>query len=181
MPTVAEDPSAPIAAVSLSYQDGAATLAYATFGQRLLACLLDSLIVAAMQIPVLTIGGLISSSLEAGGTNKEAAEAAVGFAMLSFFVLSGGAYYALLEASRWQATLGKRAMGIEVVDIGGGRATLLQTSVRFVLRLVSGAIFGLGFLLAMVTSRRQTLHDLCANCVVVKATRQSAAGALTGG
>ncbi len=49
----------------------------------------------------------------------------------------------MLESSRWQATLGKRAVGIVVADIEGGNAAFVKTTVRFFLRIVSALPLGL--------------------------------------
>jgi uncharacterized RDD family membrane protein YckC len=164
------NPADPDPAIPLAYATPAAPVVYATFGQRLLAWVIDSAVLGVIQLIALSAVGGGGTLLGKTGMASDTADAVTGWAMLGMFLLSGWAYYALMEASRWQATLGKRAVGIEVADIEGGYATWVQTSVRFVLKFVSAAIFGMGYPLCLLTRRHQTLHDIGANCVVVKAT-----------
>jgi len=76
-------------------------------------------------------------------------------------------YFALLESSPYQATLGKMALGIKVVDIEGGRISFGRATGRFFGKYLSGMIFYIGFLLAAFSRRRQALHDMLANTLVV--------------
>jgi uncharacterized RDD family membrane protein YckC/Tfp pilus assembly major pilin PilA len=76
-------------------------------------------------------------------------------------------YYALMESSDLQATLGKRAVGIKVTDIEGNRVSFARATGRLVGHVLSGIILGIGFALAVFTSRRQTLHDMFAGTLVV--------------
>ena len=156
-------------ALPLPYASGV-TVVYATFGQRLMAWVIDSLVLGVGQIVTVMIGGATATLLGKAGVDSDTADSVGGWLMLALFLLSGWAYYAIFESSRWQATLGKCAVGIEVADIEGGYATLLQTTVRFVLRFVSAFILGFGFLLCLLTRRHQTLHDIGANTVVIRST-----------
>lgn len=76
-------------------------------------------------------------------------------------------YCALLESSKWQATLGKRAVGIIVTDIYGGRVSFARASSRYFASLVSAMILMIGYLIQPLTERRQTLHDIIARTVVL--------------
>ena len=78
-----------------------------------------------------------------------------------------GAYWSLLESSRWQATVGKKVMGVVVTDERGHRAPLSQTFVRYVGRLLCELTFGIGYLLVLFDPRRQGLHDRVARTLVV--------------
>ncbi len=71
-------------------------------------------------------------------------------------------YEALLLSSSWQATVGKRAMGIQVVNREGGRCTFWQASLRTWVKNTISGIFLLGFLLVIIDERRQALHDMIA-------------------
>jgi uncharacterized RDD family membrane protein YckC/Tfp pilus assembly major pilin PilA len=76
-------------------------------------------------------------------------------------------YYALMESSELQATLGKRAVGIKVTDLEGNRVSFTRATGRLVAHLVSSLTLGIGFAMAVFTSRRQTLHDNIAGTLVV--------------
>ena len=76
-------------------------------------------------------------------------------------------YYTLMESSELQATLGKKAVGIKVTDLEGNRIGFGRATGRLVGHVVSGITLGIGFAMAVFTSRRQTLHDSIAGTLVV--------------
>lgn len=78
-------------------------------------------------------------------------------------------YFALFESSRFQATPGKRAMGIVVTDLAGRRISLGRASLRYVGKLLSGLILMLGFVMAFFSPRKQALHDRLAATLVLRA------------
>jgi len=77
-------------------------------------------------------------------------------------------YYAALESSVWQATIGKKVLGLTVTDLAGNRITFGRASGRFFGMLLSGFILGIGFLMAGFTERKQALHDMIAGCLVIR-------------
>jgi uncharacterized RDD family membrane protein YckC len=83
------------------------------------------------------------------------------------FILSW-LYFALMESSPLQATLGKRAFHLRVTDLEGKRITFARASLRQWAKLISGLIFYAGYVLAGFTPRKQALHDLLAGCLVVR-------------
>jgi uncharacterized RDD family membrane protein YckC len=76
-------------------------------------------------------------------------------------------YFALQESSAAQATLGKRAMDLKVVDERGRRISFGRATGRFFGKIVSWFIAGVGFILAAFTERKQALHDMMASTFVV--------------
>jgi uncharacterized RDD family membrane protein YckC len=76
-------------------------------------------------------------------------------------------YYAAFESSDLMATPGKRALGMKVTDTEGERISFGTATGRFLGRLISSLILGIGFLIAFFTSKHQALHDLIAGTVVV--------------
>jgi uncharacterized RDD family membrane protein YckC len=86
------------------------------------------------------------------------------------FVLQG-IYFALMESSAWQATLGKRALGILVTDEHGERLTMARAAGRHAGRILCIASFYLGYLMIMLTARGQGLHDKVAGTLVVRGRR----------
>lgn len=77
-------------------------------------------------------------------------------------------YYALLESSVWQATLGKKALGLEVTDMYGQRVSFGRATGRFAARYLSVMTLGIGFILAGITAKKQALHDLIAGTLVIR-------------
>lgn len=84
-------------------------------------------------------------------------------------IATGWLYYGLLHASKWQATPGKRLIGIKVTDTGGQRISFLRSTGRYFASLVSAIILGIGYLMAAFTRERRALHDYMAGTVVVRA------------
>ena len=77
-------------------------------------------------------------------------------------------YYALLESSDMQATVGKMVMGLKVTDMNGKKLGFWKASIRHFGKYISGMLLGLGYALALFTSRRQALHDIFAEAIVVE-------------
>lgn len=78
------------------------------------------------------------------------------------YVAIGGAYFALCESSRWQATLGKRWVGIKVTDADGGRIGLARALGRFFAAGLSWLTMNVGHAMAAFGSERRALHDYVA-------------------
>lgn len=76
-------------------------------------------------------------------------------------------YFALLESSAWQATVGKLVMGIRVTDLRGARISLPHALGRYLAKFLSLIILGIGFLMVAWTQRKQGLHDLLAHTLVL--------------
>ena len=72
-------------------------------------------------------------------------------------------YWALMECSPWQATLGKKMFGLEVTDLEGRRISFLRATGRYF-----GKIIVVGFIMIPFTEKKQALHDMIAGCLVVK-------------
>lgn len=75
-------------------------------------------------------------------------------------------YGSLLESSRWQATLGKMAVGIRVTDYQGRRISFARATGRHFAKWVSALICGIGYLMVAFTERKQGLHDMIAQTYV---------------
>ena len=83
-------------------------------------------------------------------------------------LLLGLAYYAYLEGSPSGQTVGKRAMGIRVIDInGGGPIGPGRALIRYIGRYVSAFPCGLGIFWMLWDAEKQTWHDKFASSVVV--------------
>ena len=76
-------------------------------------------------------------------------------------------YEALMLSGEKQATLGKMALGIEVTDTAGGRLTFGRATGRHFAKYLSGLMFGIGFVIAAFTDKKQALHDFMAGTIAV--------------
>ena len=80
----------------------------------------------------------------------------------------GWAYFALLESSPARGTLGKLALHLVVGDVHGDPITFRRASARYWLKVLSTLTFGVGWLLAAFTPKKQALHDMLAGCLVLR-------------
>ena len=123
----------------------------AGFWQRFGALILDAIVLA---IPAII---LVIAVGQTGGQ------------LLSLLV--NLAYFAYFEGGPTGQTLGKRALGIRVIDyqtggsIGFGRAV-----VRYLVKTILSWILLLGYLWMLWDREKQTWHDKAANSVVVPVT-----------
>lgn len=142
----------------------------AGFWRRVTAYLLDYLLLMAGLFILFVILGAI------GAVTPEKAEGLGTLMGIMGFWL----YFSFSESGLRQATLGKRALGIKVVGLDGRRISFGRASGRHFGKILSGITLGIGFLMCIFTARRQCLHDMLADCVVVKkdATEQEVAVAL---
>lgn len=76
-------------------------------------------------------------------------------------------YAPILESSEIRATLGKHLVDIQVTDTMGRRISLRTATVRNILKFISSLLLFIGFVFALFTQKKQTLHDLLADTVVV--------------
>ena len=82
-------------------------------------------------------------------------------------ILGQWLYFALLESSASQATLGKLAMGLKATDDHGRRLGFGQATGRYFAGALSVLSLYVGYMLAGWTARKQALHDLVAGTCVV--------------
>lgn len=147
-----------------------AAMAPAGMGRRVAAYLVDTLLVWAVSsgvqflvaVAVLALSG--PADAEAAGRQADVAMA-IGLlvgAVASFL------YRPLCEGSRWQATVGKRLLGLRVARADGGDLNFWQALLRQLARLACELTLGIGYLVALWARRRQGLHDLIAGTVVVR-------------
>lgn len=124
-----------------------ATFEYATFGQRFVAILIDVAILS------LATGSLVVATFGVGVT-------------LGFF--APWLYEAFMMSSEWQATVGKRVMSIVVTDTEGKRISFARATGRHFAKYISVFLLGIGFIIAAFTAKRQALHDMIAETLVIK-------------
>ncbi len=77
-------------------------------------------------------------------------------------------YCAGFDSGRRGATPGKRALGLEVVDLAGERPSFARATLRFLMRGLTAATLMLGWLLILFSRRRQALHDMVSGTLVVR-------------
>ncbi len=83
-------------------------------------------------------------------------------------LIIGVAYYAGMESSASQATVGKQAMGLVVTDLEGQPISILRAVGRYFGKFLSACIFLIGFIMILFTEKKQGLHDIIAGTLVVE-------------
>ena len=144
--------------------DGVPAQQYAGFWLRMVAWLIDSVVVFILQM----VSGIVlgASGALLGGLSGD--DGAIAMLVWLFTTILGIAYYVVFTGSCGQ-TLGKMALRIKVIrkdggDIGYGRAALRETVGKF----ASGIILGIGYLMIAFDERKQGLHDKIAGSYVIK-------------
>jgi uncharacterized RDD family membrane protein YckC len=102
-------------------------------GRRYFARLIDTIIIGA--------GGALTFAFAAALTTDHFTTLLIG---LPAVILVWIGYGGLLESSRWQATVGKKLLGLRVYDSDGARPKLMQTIQRNIVK--DGPFVLLGFL-----------------------------------
>lgn len=88
--------------------------------------------------------------------------------LFSIFAFIGSwLYFAFLESSRLQGTIGKKILGVRVVDQYGFRISFGRATVRYFSKILSGILL-IGYIMIAVTKRKQGLHDFIAGTVLIK-------------
>ena len=152
---------------------------YAGFWIRFLAFLVDTVVINTimwvMILPLLGALGLSITSLNDMSNIDFYDEESLAIFLLSVIpalvtvnLLITWMYYALLQSGPRQATIGKMALGIIVIDVNGSRMTFARASLRYFSKIISSFIMMIGYIMAAFTEKKQALHDIIANTYVVK-------------
>jgi len=127
---------------------------------RALAWVVDAAAIAAAGLLIGQAGKLVSKA------NPDVAGA---ISVVSYFAIS--VIYAILLEWRWRGqTIGKRLLGLRVIDIHGLRLQLPQIAVRNLLRVVDmlPLFYLVGGLTAVFSRNAQRLGDMAANTIVTR-------------
>lgn len=91
-----------------------------------------------------------------------------GVAYIVILAVGSWLYCAFAESSSWRATAGKRLLGLQVMDLEGRRISFGQATVRHFMKFLSLFCLMVGFFMAGWTKRRQALHDIPTDCLVIR-------------
>lgn len=133
---------------------------HAGFWIRALAWLIDALLMNVALTGLLVTAGFTPEEIY---STKRPQAAVVIIGLVAHWL-----YQSLLESSAWQSTVGKKLLGLRVVNtdesrIGFGRATARHFSM-----FISSFILGIGFIMVAFTKRKQGLHDKIAGTLVIR-------------
>ena len=142
---------------------------YAGFWIRFVAYLLDGIILSVIIGPIFIMFFAPVAGFASFADDPEAiavfAAGLSGFIFIELVVYVF--YFAGMESSKYQATLGKMAVGVMVIDENGNRISFGRAVGRFLSKIISAMILYIGFIMAGFDSRKQALHDKIASTLVV--------------
>jgi uncharacterized RDD family membrane protein YckC len=78
-------------------------------------------------------------------------------------------WFTAAESSKWQGSVGKKILGLKVVDDRGKRIGFGRANARYWSKYVSILILFIGFAMVAFTKKKQGLHDKIAGTLVIKA------------
>lgn len=140
------------------------TTIYAGFWRRFFASFIDGI----LQL----IAGYIIRAFLKMILSSPIGKSSFGEPFLLLFFLSNllifWLYYAIIESSSCQATIGKMMLGIMVTDLNGNRVSFFRASNRTFAKILSAFLLYFGFVMAGFTEKKQALHDIIAGCLVMR-------------
>ena len=151
---------------------------YAGFWQRLLALVIDNVILGfgfvLIVIPLIFLTGF-RRFFDDFHPGEALNDAGIFMLVVFFFLAAAGAlvftwlYHALMECSEWQATVGKKALGLVVTDMSGQRVSFGRATGRHFGKIITNMIPAfIGYIMAGFTQKKQALHDMLAGCLVLR-------------
>ena len=153
---------------------------YAGFWLRFVAIIIDGIILWIVNMILLTpVLGMLGMNLAAGGfdfasmSEGDVIEMATTFvkaAVLGSIVMRvvDLLYHSAMEASKFQGSVGKIALGLKVTDKNGDKLSFVTALLRNLGKIVSGMILFIGYIMAGFTEKKQALHDMFVGTLVVK-------------
>ena len=154
---------------------------FASFGRRFIAFLLDVVFVLLINYVLFSLvlgpfGGLLGAmglkDFQFGEDIVKGAFASIGaFLVLAITILGvffvAFIYDFVLLATPKQATIGKMLMKIKVIKVDGTSINIFEAFFRSLIKFASGFFFIFLWILCLFTTRKQNLHDLIVNAIVV--------------
>lgn len=157
-------------------------ISYAGFWLRLAAYLVDSVIlgIAGLIIAIPAIGAIVWFAIGFEQINdpqefliddnllKVGAIVGIIILLSLFSLVMSWLYYALMESSSYGGTIGKIAVGIKVTTLDGERIAFGRATGRYFAKIITNFTLLIGYIMIGFTDKKQALHDLIANCIVIK-------------
>jgi len=161
---------------------------YAGFWKRAAAYIIDMILITFISplwlLPILFyFGGAIIKSYSQDNTIEFAAQIYSStvqishediYSMMAAFIFAGMVsllirwlYFSIMESSAKQGTIGKMILGIKVTTITGERISFARATGRFFAKILSSLFLFIGYFMAAFTKRKQALHDIIADTLVI--------------
>ena len=160
--------AAPAPSAAGAYVPVTAAVGYGGFWIRVVAFIIDGIIVRAAAWPVSMIFGLGGLAGMMGGFPHGGLGLHLfGSGLVAVIVVFGSwLYEAFMLSSPYQATLGKMIFGMKVTDLQGNRISFARATGRHFAKWLSGLCLCIGYIMVGFTERKQGLHDMLAGTLV---------------
>lgn len=152
---------------------------FAPLGKRLIAHIIDRIIMMTLFF-FLVLGGIVFIGVLAPAKNElDSLSAEDSFSLINLMLGLGFVgflcmlillpvfYDAVLTASSYQATFGKRIMKIKVIKDNGEKINFGDSFLRSLVKYFSGTICFLLLMICMFDKKQQNLHDYAAKTYVI--------------
>jgi uncharacterized RDD family membrane protein YckC len=161
-------PQAATFAAAPAYPMVAAGVRYGGFWIRVVAFIIDAIIVRVVAWPIGMVFGLGGMAGMMGGfPHGGLGLHLLGGGLVAVVIIFGSwLYEAFMLSSQYQATLGKMIFGMKVTDLYGNRISFGRATGRHFAKWLSGMILFIGFIMVGFTERKQGLHDMLAGTLV---------------
>jgi uncharacterized RDD family membrane protein YckC len=143
------------------------TIAYAGFWLRVLASIIDGFIVNLIiaLFSFLYLWFFVKNNDSFAGNTQ---------AVVRIFYFIVWIIYCPFIESRGGATLGKKIIGLKVLNGNGEPVGFFRSLGRNLAKIISSLILMIGFMMAGFTKKKQGLHDFIAGCIVIKSKKINA-------
>jgi len=142
---------------------------YAPVWRRFVASVIDLAIVLLVVLPgVIAFFWVVEVVTNLLGVRGEDGRFLAGIAAVLLGVIGNWLYHARMQSSERQATYGKMFMGLKVTGLNGERMSFGQATGRHFAKFLSTFPIFVGFAIAMVSRKKQALHDMVAGTLVVR-------------
>jgi uncharacterized RDD family membrane protein YckC len=148
---------------------------YAGFWIRFVALIIDGIImgvvgtILTLPLRLLMVGSTVTAVQSQDPTAAlailPAMMGAIGISMLVNIAL--GLAYEGYFVSNKGGTIGKLALGLQIIHVDGSRLTFTQAIGRYFARLLSAIILYIGFIMAGFDPEKRALHDRICNTLVI--------------
>lgn len=140
---------------------------YAGFWIRAVALLIDAVLLQALYFITLAPFVIVIGILAANIPPLVAMQIGVVF-VVTLAALLQWMWFTIGESSAWQATPGKKILGLKVARVDGERVSFGTANKRYWSRIASTLPAFAGYLMVGVSAKKQGIHDRIAKTVVVK-------------
>jgi uncharacterized RDD family membrane protein YckC len=141
---------------------------YAGFWYRTLAWVIDNVIAMIVTvIIILPLAFSFGASMAGSSTMTEIQSAGEVLGNIVGILITW-LYFTISESSPWQATLGKKLLGLRVTDEAGNRIGFGRANGRYWSKILSALFLLIGFIMVAFTEKKQGMHDKIAGTLVFK-------------